>query len=137
MRGVRSLIEACCSAAGVDWCGKPISAVRSAESSLADQILAGWRVWGGRPDLDESEEGQAEFDRLSDQRNALIDAAEALPATPENVLPKALASAWLEYVALWSNGQPREAYGTDGRLALDIDTAVTGRLKTTYLKGAA
>ncbi|MFY9292722.1 MAG: hypothetical protein WAP03_18810 [Methylorubrum rhodinum] len=107
------------------------------EPSLSDQIIAGWRVWGARPDRDESEAGQAEFDRLSDQRNKLIDAAEALPATPDNVLPKALASAWLDYVGLWSHGLAREDYGSDGRLALDIDTAICGRLKTRYAGDAA
>lgn len=137
---VRALIESCFALAGVDWRGQPIASAKAGpppEPSVSDQIVANWREWSAQPDFDESEAGQAEFDRLSNMRNALIDAADALPATPENVLPKALASAWIEYVALWSNGQAREEYGTDGRLALDIDTAITGRLKTTYLKGAA
>lgn len=103
----------------------------AAASSLADQILACWREYGtdvGMGDEEESEATRA----LSARRYALIDAAEALPATRENVLAKALALAWLDYVEHWRNGQERDAYTIDGRLAFDIDTAICGRLLTEF-----
>ncbi|EHP94991.1 hypothetical protein [Methylorubrum extorquens] len=103
----------------------------AATASLADQILTAWREYGtdiGVGDEEESEATRA----LSERRSALIDAAEALPATRENVPAKALALAWLEYVDSWQNGQARDAYSIDGRLALDIDTAICGRLLTEF-----
>lgn len=103
----------------------------AAASSLADQILACWREYGtdiGMGDEEESEATRA----LSERRSALIDAAEALPPTRENVPAKALALAWLEYVDYWRNEQARDAYTIDGRLALDIDTAICGRLLTEF-----
>lgn len=121
----------------VDGVGGRLEPASALAPPLVDQIVATWREWAAQPDGDMSAEGEARYERLSARLNTLLDTAEALPATLENVPAKALAAAWIEYVALWSNGQPREEYGTDGRLALDIDTAITGRLKTTYLKGAA
>ncbi|GJE67552.1 hypothetical protein LNAOJCKE_4784 [Methylorubrum aminovorans] len=102
-----------------------------APSKLTDEILASWREWANDPGHFDEEENEATR-ALSEKRYALIDAAEALPATQENLPAKTLALAWLEYVDLWRNGQARDEYGTDGRLALDIDTAISGR---TLLKG--
>ncbi|HEV2542920.1 MAG TPA: hypothetical protein VGU70_09215 [Methylobacterium sp.] len=132
-RCARLLIESACAAAGVDWRGEPVSghALPLAAASLADQILAGWREYGtdvGMSDEEASEHTQA----LGARRYALIDAAEALPATRENVLAKALALAWLDYGEHWRNGQARGAYTIDGRLAFDIDTAICGRMLTEY-----
>lgn len=106
--------------------GSPVAA-----SKLTDEILAGWREWANDPGHFDEEESEATR-ALSDKRYALIDAAEALPATQENLPAKTLALAWLGYVDLWWNGQARDDYDTDGRLALDIDTAISGR---TLLKG--
>lgn len=112
----------------------PLAASAGTEAapiSLADQILACWREYGtdiGMGDEEESEATRA----LSERRSALIDAAEALPPTRDNVPAKALALAWLEYVDLWRNGDARDAYTIDGRLALDIDTAICGRLLTEF-----
>lgn len=106
--------------------GSPMAA-----SKLTDEILAGWREWANDPGHFDEEECEATR-ALSEKRYALIDAAEALPATRENLPAKTLALAWLAYVDLWWNGRARDDYGTDGRLALDIDTAISGR---TLLKG--
>lgn len=102
------------------------------EPSLSDEIVACWRKWAALPDFDKTEQGRADFERRSAERSALCAAAEALPVALGNVPAKALALAWLGYVDLWQHGADREAYGLDGRLALDIDTAITGRLKTHY-----
>ncbi|WP_056197991.1 hypothetical protein [Methylobacterium sp. Leaf123] len=110
---------------------------RQIKPSLSDQIIACWREWATQPDGDETDQGTANFERLSAQRFALCDAAESLPATLSNAPTKALALAWVEYVDLWQNGTAREAYSIDGRLALDIDTAICGRLKTRYSGEAA
>ncbi|MGN7126314.1 hypothetical protein [Methylorubrum thiocyanatum] len=108
-----------------------------AASALTDQIIACWREWAALPDFDETDQGKAKFERLGAERSALCAAAEALPVELGHVPAKALALAWLGYSDLWHHGVAREHYSLDGRLAIDIDTAVTGRLKTRYLEGAA
>lgn len=102
-----------------------------ATSALTDQILACWREWSMISDPERIEEDEKEAaPALSERRYALIDAAEALPTTRENLPAKALALAWIEYPAIWENGRARDDYAVDGRLALDIDTAICGRLAT-------
>jgi hypothetical protein len=96
----------------------------SPADTLTAAILDLWRIW-------EEQAGQPEYDEaLGDRRFALIDAAEALPATVENIAPKALALAWLEYVDQWRRGCGRSDYTTDGRLALDIHAAAAARSAT-------
>lgn len=97
--------------------------------SLSDQIISCWRDWSLCSDGTEEEES-AVSEALRERRYALIDAAEELPPTLANLPSKALALAWLDYVEHWRNGQARDAYSTDGRFVLDIDTAICGRLWT-------
>ncbi|MEH3117024.1 MAG: hypothetical protein PGN25_05270 [Methylorubrum populi] len=110
---------------------------RQVRPSLSDQIIACWREWAALIDFDKTEQGLAANERLDAERSALCAAAEALPVGLGNVPAKALALAWLQYSDLWHHGDDREAYHIDGRLALDIDTAICGRLKTHYTGEAA
>lgn len=87
--------------------------------ALTAAILDLWPVWAAQ------ENGQEYDEALQARRFTLIDAADRLPATLENIAPKALALAWLEYVDQWRFGCGRSSYSTDGRLALDIHAAAT------------
>ena len=94
----------------------------------AEEIMEGWRAWHatlGKPEGDP--EADAAYERAAERRYALIDAAEDLPATKDNVLAKALAICWLEYAAEVWPGKPRSEHGFTGRLALDIHEAIMGR----------
>ncbi|WP_342152899.1 hypothetical protein [Methylorubrum sp. SB2] len=123
--------------AGSDAAGPSQQAAGTVQLSLFDQLISAWREWAALPNLDDTTVGQAEFDRHADRRNALIDAAEALPATIENLPAKGLALAWVTHVDVWLNGLERHEYGSDGRLTLDFDAAICGRLKTRYLRAEA
>lgn len=97
--------------------------------SLSDQIIAGWRDWGACCGPDETDADRAAWERVAERRDALLDAADTLPPTLENLSAKALALAWLEYVQEWERGREREAYDITGGLAVDIDTAIVGRFR--------
>lgn len=86
---------------------------------LTAGILELWREWAAK------EEAEVYDEALQQRRFGLIGAAEALPATMENVGVKALALAWLEYVDHWRPKSGRGSYTTDGRLAIDIHTAAS------------
>lgn len=107
------------------------SPIPSPADTLTAAILDLWPVWAAGPQDDGgSAEEVAAFEGLQQRRFALIDAAEAMPATPEAIVPKALALAWLEYVDQWRSGYGRSSYTTDGRLALDIHAAAAARSPT-------
>lgn len=86
---------------------------------LTAGILDLWREWAAKEEAEEYDEA------LQQRRFGLIDAAEALPATVENMGVKALALAWLEYVDHWRPRSGRSSYSTDGRLAIDIHAAAS------------
>lgn len=95
----------------------------------AEEIMEGWRAWHatlGKPEGDP--EADAAYERAAEHRYALIDATEDLPPTLDNVVAKALAICWLEYVAEVSPGKQRSEQPFTGRLALDIHEAIMGRL---------
>lgn len=103
----------------------PIQAAPAA--AAADEILEGWRAWHatlGKPEGDP--EADAAYERATEHRYALLDAAEALPPTAENVVAKALAICWLEYVGEVSPKMERSKQSFTGRLALDIHEAIVG-----------
>ncbi|MHC1999532.1 hypothetical protein ACYQR9_03695 [Methylobacterium sp. CM6241] len=93
---------------------------------LVSQILAGWAEWSKTNSASAGRVDEAEWERHAQLRDKLIDAAEALPASRENAPAKALALAWIGYAELWERGMPRDGYGIDGRLCLDIHNAVQG-----------
>ncbi|WP_267423164.1 hypothetical protein [Methylobacterium sp. GC_Met_2] len=99
----------------------------AASSPAAAEIMEGWRAWDatlGKPEGDP--EADAAYERAAERRDALLDAAEAMPPTPENVLAKALAICWLEYVSEVSPGKRRSEQPFAGRIALDIHEAIIG-----------
>lgn len=101
----------------------------AASSPAAAEIMDGWRDWDatlGKPEGDP--EADAAYERAAERRDALLDAAEALPPTPDNVLAKALAICWLEYVAEVSPGKRRSEQPFTGRIALDIHEAIIGEV---------
>ncbi|MCJ2049658.1 hypothetical protein [Methylobacterium sp. J-070] len=103
----------------------------SPADTLTTAILDLWPIWACGPQDDGgTAEEVAAYEELQQRRFALIDAVEALPATLQNIAPKALALAWLEYVDLWRAGYGRSFYATDGRLALDIHAAAAARTPT-------
>jgi hypothetical protein len=51
----------------------------------------------------------------------------ALPAAPESIPAKALACAWMEWVAVEEPSQPRDAYGPADQLVYDIHATVMAR----------
>jgi hypothetical protein len=93
--------------------------------ALTTTLLDLWPTWTARQGPDETEEESASYKELQESRYALIDAADDLPATLENIVPKALALAWLDYVDQWRAGWGRSDYTTDGRLAFDINKAAS------------
>ncbi|MBE7203713.1 MAG: hypothetical protein INR70_38780, partial [Parafilimonas terrae] len=92
--------------------------------ALTAAILNGWKAWGATPYGTETDET---WNRATEQRDQLLYAAMALPATPESVLAKALACAWMEWVDTERPGDPRDAYGPADQLVFDIHTAITTR----------
>ncbi|MGE8131797.1 hypothetical protein ACQKQD_33185 [Methylobacterium sp. NPDC080182] len=48
-------------------------------------------------------------------------------ATPENIVAKALARLWMDWVEDERLGQPRKAFSFDGRLAFDVNAAIMGQ----------
>ncbi|MCJ2093988.1 MULTISPECIES: hypothetical protein [unclassified Methylobacterium] len=90
---------------------------------LSAKILALWPAWAAHTGDDGTDEQTAAYEAMQERRFALLHAADALPVTVNNILPKAIALAWLHYVNEWRLGQKREDYSTDGRLAIDIHMA--------------
>jgi hypothetical protein len=91
--------------------------------TLSAQILALWPVWAAHTGDDGTDEQTAAYEAMQQRRFDLLDTVDALPATPENIHPKALALAWLHYVNEWRRGQKRSKYCIDERLAIDIHMA--------------
>ena len=96
---------------------------KPAIDTLSAQILALWPAWAAHTGDDGTDEQTAAYEAMQQRRFALLHAADALPATPGSIQPKALALAWLHYVNEWRQGQKRDDYSTDGRLAIDIHMA--------------
>lgn len=94
-----------------------------ARLSLVDDLLSAWCEWTATAGMGDSPEEEAAWERNSQIRDRLIDTADALPATAENVPAKAVALAWISYVELWFKDKQRQDYATNGRLALDIHAA--------------
>jgi hypothetical protein len=96
--------------------------------ALTTAILDGWKAWGDTLGK-QADDAQANaiWERASAARDRLLDAAMALPATPESIAPKALACAWMEWVAVESPGQPRDAYGPADQLVYDLHATMMGR----------
>lgn len=95
---------------------------------LTTAILDGWKAWGttlGKRADDV--QANAIWERASAERDRLIDAAMALPATPESIVPKALACAWMEWVSVEQPGDPRDAYGPADQLVYDLHATMMGR----------
>ena len=99
----------------------------AASEEVATAILDLWPAWAAHSGDSGTEEQEAAYEAMQDRRNALIEAADALPATPEATQAKALALAWLHYVSEWRRGRKRRQYTTDGRLAIDIHLAALQR----------
>ncbi|MCJ2092810.1 hypothetical protein MKK67_09890 [Methylobacterium sp. J-072] len=91
--------------------------------TLSAQILTLWPAWAAHTGDDGTDEQTAAYEAMQQRRFALLHAADALPATPNSIQPKALALAWLHYVNEWRQGQKRDKYSTDGGLAIDIHIA--------------
>lgn len=96
---------------------------KPAIDTLSGQILALWPAWAAHTGDDGTDEQTAAYEAMQQRRFALLHAADALPATPDSIQPKALALAWLHYVDEWRQGQKRDDYSTDARLAIDIHMA--------------
>ncbi|CAA2161220.1 hypothetical protein MBRA_06380 [Methylobacterium brachiatum] len=96
---------------------------KPALDTLSVQILTLWPAWAAHAGDDGTDEQTAAYEEMQQRRFALLDAADALPATPDSIQAKALALAWLHYVNEWRQGQKRDDYSTDGRLAIDIHMA--------------
>ncbi|MCJ2136692.1 hypothetical protein MKK69_22020 [Methylobacterium sp. J-026] len=101
-----------------------VMATAAVPNRLATDILDGWASWGAT--LSDAWT-KPNFDRETERRNSLLDAAHALPATPEAIIPKALACAWMEWVAVDRPGQPRDAYGFADQITFDLHAAVMAR----------
>ncbi|SFV14490.1 hypothetical protein SAMN02799631_05882 [Methylobacterium sp. 174MFSha1.1] len=78
---------------------------------------------------DHSPEAEVRNDVMIARRDALMAAAEALPATSREARhAKALAFAWDASIMLWRADRTRDQYGTDGRLMIDLMNSLTGEL---------
>ncbi len=96
-------------------------------SPAAEEIMKGWRAWNATLEKPEGDPAaDAAYELAAERRDALIDAAEALAPTLDNVLAKALAICWLEYAAEVSPKKCRSEQSFTGRLALDIHGAIAG-----------
>ena len=100
--------------------------------ALADAIEKLWPEWAAlaeRDYHDRSDEAEKRCDAMFERRMALIEAAEALPASSSRAVryAKALAFAWYEHVGLWVHRKPLSDYGLDGRLVLNIEASLTGK----------
>ncbi len=96
---------------------------------LPSAILDGWATWGATTSfpINASAEELAAWERASEQRDRLLYAAMALPATPESIPAKALACAWMEWVNTERPGQSRDAYGPADQLVYDINATIMAR----------
>jgi hypothetical protein len=101
--------------------------------ALSAHILTLWPAWAAHTGDNGTDEQTAAYEAMQQRRFALLDAADALPATPNSSQAKALALAWLHYVNEWRQGQKRDDYSTDGRLAIDIHMAALAQQGQTPL----
>ncbi|SFV06174.1 hypothetical protein SAMN02799631_04366 [Methylobacterium sp. 174MFSha1.1] len=118
------------------------SAVRSLRSeasdasALIDVLEREWaaEIVGDREDRsDLSAEADARSDARMERRDALMAAAEALPAgSREARHAKALAFAWDASIMLWKADWTRDQYGTDGRLMIDLMDSLTGEPRVAH-----
>ena len=96
--------------------------------AVALDILDSWAAWGAAIRKPEGNpEADAAYEHAANRRDELLDAAEALPATLDSLLAKALAISWLEFVSEERPKVPRSGQSFTGRIALDIHTAIMGR----------
>lgn len=96
-------------------------------------LVTSWRDYApcmvtpsdGGPECGIADDDEAE--RLHQQQHAALSLADDLPATLNNLLPKALALSALVVPELRRAGKGRDSYGMDGRLAFDLHAAIAGR----------
>ena len=97
-------------------------------TSLANAIMDGWAEWSATLDKPEEDAAaSAAYDRACVRLDGLLYAAEALPATPDSLMAKALAIAWEEFVSEERPGLPRAQHSFTGRIALDIHAIIMKR----------
>lgn len=101
-------------------------------SSVAEQILATWREYGScmvaeSSDNSTTEISDEEAERLYLRHSEALRAAERLPATIDNLFPKALALSAISVTELLDTAKSRDSRSTDARLAMDLHAAITGR----------
>ena len=105
-----------------------VKAVEPSEHSLIPAILDSWAAWGlVSVTVGTEDEDTAAWERADVERDRLLHAAMALPASLDNIAVKALACAWLEWVCVEKPGKPREAYGPADQLVFDIHATIMGR----------
>ena len=97
-------------------------------ASLIPAILEEWAAWGLVSETAGTEdEDTAAWERADAQRDRLLHAAMALPASLDSIPAKALACAWMEWVCVEKPGKPRDAYGPSDQLVFDIHATIMGR----------
>jgi hypothetical protein len=102
--------------------------VEPSSNSLIPAILDSWAAWGlVSVTAGTEDEDKAAWERADAQRDRLLHAAMALPASLDSIPAKALACAWMEWVYVERPGQPREAYGPADQLVFDIHATIMGR----------
>jgi hypothetical protein len=102
-----------------------IVAATEASGTLVRDILDGWAAWAPIVNkIESSAEDIAAWEQSDARRDRLLHAAMDLPATSENIVPKALACAWMEWVGVERPGQPREYYGRADQLVYDIHATI-------------
>ncbi|SEP09621.1 hypothetical protein SAMN02799625_04658 [Methylobacterium sp. UNC300MFChir4.1] len=98
------------------------------QTELPEAIIQGWAAWGATLGACNDEgEGSDAYNRACERRNDLLETAESLPATMENIQAKALARLWLDWAEDERPGQPRETFRFAGRLAYDVNAAIMGQ----------
>ncbi|MHC2089434.1 hypothetical protein [Methylobacterium sp. CM6244] len=116
---------------------RDVAALEKAPLPLVDELLNAWGEWTKTCTNGSNSDDEESWKCNADIRDSLIDRAAALRATRENAPAKAIAQAWLEYVAVWHADTPREGYGIAGRLCLDIHDAVAGLTESRLISGRA
>ncbi|MDP4024433.1 hypothetical protein Q8W71_17550 [Methylobacterium sp. NEAU 140] len=95
--------------------------------ALTTSLLDCWAAWGATlPQIVTGDEHVPAYDRAMDRRNELLDAAEALPAAPRAIIPKALAVAWVDFVDEHRPKLSRAEHSFTGAIGLDIHAAIMG-----------
>ena len=96
--------------------------------ALIDAIEREWAIYAVLDQDDDSEAGEAIYEAAYQRRDALLDAAEALPFDTRDARhAKALALAWICFVDLYRQGATRSDYAVDGKLATDIEADMRAR----------